>query len=121
MLCYAVDCAKQHKVIVVECKAYRGKVDRDYVEKWLSSRIPVFRRFLEGIYPGKKFEFSIWSLGGFDESAKELLEKHKTTAKKYKLSYLNKKEIYQYAKDSNDKLFCEQIHKHFKEYGEELL
>lgn len=109
------------KVIVVECKAYRGKVDRDYVEKWLSSRIPVFRRFLEGIYPGKKFEFSIWSLGGFDESAKELLEKHKTTAKKYKLSYLNKKEIYQYAKDSNDKLFCEQIHKHFKEYGEELL
>lgn len=59
--------------------------------------------------------------GGFDESAKVLLENHKTSAKKYKLSYLNKKEIYQYAKDLNDKLFCEQIDKHFKDYGEELL
>lgn len=112
---------REGKIIVVECKAYRGNVDKDYVEKWLSSRIPVFRRFLEEIYPGKKLEFSIWSLGGFDENAKELLENHKSTVKKYKLSYLSKKEIYQYAKASNDKSFCEQINKHFKEYGEELL
>lgn len=107
------------KVIVVECKAYRGKIDKEYVEKWLSSRIPVFRKFLDGIYSGKKLEFSLWSIGGFDEQAEAVLEKHKSTVKKYQLSYYNKKEIYQYARDLNDKTLCEQIKKHFQEYGEE--
>ena len=109
------------RIMVIECKAYRGNVGKEYVEKWLSSRIPAFRKFLEGIYPGRKQEFSIWSLGGFDEEAAMLLEKHKTTAKKYKLSYLDKKAMCQYAKELNDKLFCEQIQKHFKEYGEEKI
>lgn len=107
------------KIIVVECKAYRGKIDKEYVEKWLSSRIPVFRKFLDGIYSGKKLEFSLWSIGGFDEQAEAVLEKHKSTVKKYQLSYYNKKEIYQYARDLNDKTLCEQIKKHFQEYGEE--
>ena len=108
-------------MLIVECKAYRGTVDKEYIEKWLSSRIPVFRKFIEQIYPGRKIEFSIWSLGGFDKNALELLDKHKSTVKKYELSYLSKKEIYSYAQECNDKLFCEQINKHFKEYGETLL
>lgn len=47
-----------------------------------------------------------------------MLKEHKTTVRKYELSYFNKKEIYEYADSLNDKMLCEQIKKHFKEYGE---
>lgn len=106
------------KIIAIECKAYRGKIEKEYVEKWISSRIPVFRRFLQERYPNKNVEFSLWSLGGFDDEAKKMLKEHKTTVRKYELSYFNKKEIYEYADSLNDKMLCEQIKKHFKEYGE---
>ena len=109
------------KIFVVECKAYRGKVGKDYVEKWLSHKIPIFRRFLDDIYPGKKKVFSIWALGGYDEQAEELLAQHKSTVKKYELSYLDKKDIYQRARDVNDKTFCEHIKRYFKDYGEQGL
>lgn len=105
------------KMLVIECKAYRGNVGKDYIEKWLSERIPTFRRFLSETYPDRKIEFSIWSLGGFDEQAEALLKNHKEGAKKYELTYYDKEGIYQFAKSKNDKTFCEQINKHFKEYG----
>ena len=110
---------RDNKIIAIECKAYKGKIEKEYVEKWLSSRIPVFRKFLERKYPGTKIEFSLWSLGGFDDQAKAILKEHKSTVKKYQLSYYNKEEVYVYAKELGDKILCEQIKKHFMEYGKE--
>lgn len=106
------------KIFVIECKAYKGKLGKDYVESWLSHKIPVFRRFLDDIYPGKNKEFSIWALGGYDKQAEDLLAQHKSTVKKYELSYLDKNDIYQRAKDANDRIFCEHIKRHFRDYGE---
>lgn len=108
---------RDNKILVIECKAYKGRIDKEYVEKWLSTRIPTFRKFLGSIYPGRKLEFSLWSLGGFDEQAEQLLKEHRASAKKYELTFLNKREIYSFAQAANDKIFCEQINKHFKEYG----
>ncbi|MBE5839692.1 hypothetical protein [Butyrivibrio sp.] len=105
------------KIQVIECKAYRSMVDKEYIEKWLSTRIPAFRRFLCDIYPNRKLEFSIWSLGGFDKEAEKLLANHKNSAKKYSLTYYTKKEIYELACAYNDNAFCDQINKHFKDYG----
>lgn len=108
------------KMIAIECKAYRGAIDKEYVEKWLSSRIPAFRSFLGRIYPGRELEFSLWALGGFDKQAEDLLKEHKSNVKKYQISYYDKDGIYRYAKERNDNALCEQVKKHFKGYGVDL-
>lgn len=111
---------RDNKILVIECKAYRGKLDKEYVEKWLSLRIPAFRKFLEEIYPGRRIEFELWALGGFEHEAENLLKKHQSSAKKYDLHFLDKKQIYYFAKKYGDKTFCKQIDKHFSEYGNEV-
>ena len=105
------------KIIVVECKAYKYPIDKEYIEKWISVRIPVVRHFLNEIYPTKELEFSIWSLGGFNDQALELLNHHKNSTKKYQLNFLDKEGVHSFAKEKKDHLFCKQLMEHFREYG----
>ena len=111
---------RNNEISVIECKAIRGRLSVDYVELWINTRIPVFREFLESIYPGRRIVFSLWSLGGFDQDAERLLITHQKSVKKYKLSFYDKKGIYDLAKSTNDTVFCKQLKEHFKEYGEYL-
>ena len=108
---------REGRILVIECKALRSRLEFEYVEKWITTRVPVFRKFLNSIYPGRQLEFSIWALGGFDEHAIEFLEEYKEKQTKYKISYYSKEDIYNFAKENNDRGFCKQLDKHFKEYG----
>lgn len=72
---------KDNKIIAVECKATKSSLSHTYVEKWLSEIVPTFRKWIQATYPQRKYEFQIWSMGGFDETANLLLEQHKSSAK----------------------------------------
>lgn len=107
---------KDNKIIVIECKATKSPLSHNYVQKWLSEIVPTFRKWIQSTYPQRKYEFQIWSLGGYDEQATELLKSHKKNVTKYTLLYYSKPEIINIAKEYNDHVFLKQIHKHFSDY-----
>ena len=107
---------KDNKIIVIECKATKSSLSYNYVQKWLSEIVPTFRKWIQSTYPQRKYEFQIWSLGGYDEQATELLKSHQKTVTKYTLLYYSKPEIINIAKEYNDHVFLKQIHKHFSDY-----
>lgn len=107
---------KDNTIIAIECKAQKSPVSHKYVEKWLSEIVPTFRKWIQYTYPTKKYEFQIWSVSGFDDSALELLEAHKSSTTKYKLSYLAKDDMIQLAKEYDDKTFLHQMSDLFAEY-----
>lgn len=104
---------KDNKMLIIECKATKSPLSFNYVQKWLSEIVPTFRKWLQNTYPQRKYEFQIWSLGGFDEQSTALLKKHKETTTKYTLSYYSKSDILNIAKDYGDHNFVNQIKKHF--------
>lgn len=97
----------ENEVRVVECKGYNYPVDKDYVEKYLSDKIPAVRKWLERVYPNKKQVFEIWSTGGFDVEATELLEKAKNNTRKYAVDYLDKTQILEKANQLKSNKFSE--------------
>ncbi len=107
---------KDNKIIAIECKATKSPLSYEYVQKWLSEIVPTFRKWIQTTYPQRQYEFQIWSLGGYDEQATILLEKHKKTASKYTLLYYSKPEMIDIAKEYNDHTFSNQLHKHFSDY-----
>lgn len=107
---------KDSKMIIIECKATKSPLPFSYVQKWLCEIVPTFRKWLQNTYPQRKYEFQIWSLGGFDEQSTTLLKKHKETTTKYSLSYYSKSDILNIAKEYNDHIFAEQLKKHFSSY-----
>lgn len=107
---------KDNKIIAIECKATKSPLSFNYVQKWLSEIVPTFRKWIQNTYPQRKYEFQIWSLGGYDDQATELLNKHQKTVTKYTLSFYTKLDILNIAKEYNDHIFVNQIHKHFSEY-----
>lgn len=107
---------KDNKVIAIECKATKSPLSYEYVHKWLSEIVPVFRRWIQTTYPSREYEFQIWSLGGYDEAALELLKEHQKTVGIYTLFYYAKPEILNEAKKYNDHTFLEHIRKHFADY-----
>lgn len=102
-------------VTVVECKATKSAITEEYVEKWLSTRLPVFKKWINEVYGGKSIVFQIWSIGGFDKGALELLEKHKNmvSPSKYRLEYFDRTDIIQLAKEEKDDVLMRQIEQHF--------
>lgn len=103
------------KIIVVECKATRSAISEVFVKKWLNINIPQIRKWLNEKYPNiKNFEFQLWSLGGFTQEALELLKKDAEKAKKYEISFFNKKQIIEMAKQHNVQPIIDILHQHLK-------
>lgn len=93
---------KDGKVIVVECKATRAAVDEKFAEKWLNKNIPQIRSWLIEKYPDiKKFEFQLWSLGGFSPDALTLLENAAGKTQKYKVEFWDGVQIIELAAQQN--------------------
>ena len=95
------------EIRVVECKGYNYPIDKEYVEKYLSDKIPAVRKWLERFYPNKKQVFEIWSTGGFDTEATELLTKAKNNTKKYAIDFLDKAQILERASQLQSTKFTE--------------
>lgn len=106
---------KNGTIIVAECKATVSKISEDFVEKWLSEKIVDIHKFLIGIYPNKKFEYQLWSTGGFTATAASQLAEAKSKVKptKYKISYFDKAGMIEFAKENKAQIFISHINKHF--------
>jgi len=97
----------ESEIRVVECKGYNYPVDKEYIEKYLSDKIPAVRKWLDRFYPNKKQVFEIWSTGGFDDEATELLEKAKASTKKYSIDFFDSNKIIEKAEKLNSTKFTE--------------
>jgi hypothetical protein len=97
----------ENEVRVVECKGYNYPVDKDYVEKYLSDKIPAVRKWLNKVFPNKRQVFEIWSTGGFDNDANEMLEKAKNNTKKYSIDYLDRTHILERANELQTSKFAD--------------
>lgn len=102
-----------NKVIITECKAMKSKLDSEYVQKWLSSRVPEFRKWVKQIYGERTIEFQLWSISGFTDDALKILIPHKENAKKYQLNYLDRQGLITLAKECGDSAFANQIKNYF--------
>ena len=100
-------------IYIIECKATKSMIDETFVEKWLSEKIVDIHTYLTTIYSGKRFEFQLWSIGGFTSTALDLLEKAKQSTEKYRIDYFNKSRMLSFAKDNNVVSFTQRIKKHF--------
>lgn len=98
-----------NRVVFAECKGYNSKIEDDYVEKWLSEKIPVIRDWAlhQDHIKNKQFVFEIWSTGGFtDESYNKLSMAHEKT-KKYQIDFYDANKMLQTAKEQNIPHFIE--------------
>lgn len=105
---------KDGKSIVVECKAQKSKLDGKFVRKWLNENIPHIRKCLLQNGRSDKTEFQLWSVGGFDGEAIELLKKAEEN-KKYTVRYFDRDGMLAIAKETADGYFTDILKKHFAE------
>lgn len=83
------------KIIFTECKATKGQITLEQVDKWLGIKIPAFRKWAskQETWQNKKLEFEYWSINGFEADAEQKLEQTSTSVNKVKISYFVGKNI----------------------------
>jgi hypothetical protein len=98
-----------NKIYISECKGYNHKVDKEEIDTWLGEKIPVIRKWIldQPSISDKEIIFEFWSTGGFTTEAIELLEKRKSTTKKYIIGYFNLEDMIVKSKEINSKKFTE--------------
>lgn len=104
------------EIKIIECKGYNYPLDYDYVEKWITDNVPTIRKWIldQDEYQNKNLTFEIWSTGGFEKSAEQLLEKRSKNTKKYKIKYLTGENIFEKAKEGKVKKFKNILNKHYR-------
>ena len=103
---------KDGKTIVVECKATKSQIDENFIDKWLTSNVPItYKWLMENQF--NNIEFEIWSVGGFTEKAIELLSKQEQSVRKYKIVHYFKEDMIANAKNTNDQNFISIMEQHF--------
>lgn len=97
----------QNRVVVAECKGYNTKLSLDVIDKWLSDKIPVIRKWLlsQESLNGREVCFELWCTGGFDDDALKKLENASSKTKRYKIQYYSYQDMTQLAKNNNVKHF----------------
>lgn len=103
------------KVVFAECKAIKAKVDKENVEKWISEKIPAFRKWAlkQETWKNKKLEFEYWATNGFDSEAESSLNKIAATANAIKVAYFSGQDIRNKAVESKNKKLKEAIDNFF--------
>lgn len=84
-----------HKVVFVECKATKSKIDDEKIRKWTSVKIPAFKSWLlkQETLKNHKIEFEYWATGGFKDNVKDTLEKFANQSNKFKVTYYDPEKI----------------------------
>lgn len=95
------------EIRIIECKGYNYPVGKEFIKKWLTDNIPTIRNWLlsQDEYSNKNLVFELWSTGGFEKEAMELLDIHSNRTQKYIMQYYGKQEIKQIVKDSKNANF----------------
>lgn len=83
------------KVVIAECKAKKSMVDLKTINNWIEIKIPAFKNWFDKqeTFKKKKLEFEIWSTNGFTDDSLARLERFSESAKVFKVSYFQSKEI----------------------------
>ena len=105
----------QDKVVFAECKGYNSPVGDDYIDKWLSEKIPYFRKWAlqSDSLIDKRIVFEIWCTGGYTESSIKKLENAKNNTKKYSLEYYDIPKMMDVARNKKVPHFREIITKYY--------
>lgn len=83
----------QERIVICECKAYKRKIKLEEVEKWITQKIPTIYDWIRGFEYDKEVIFEFWSTSGFSSDAENFLIKRKQSMRKYKIDFLDEKEI----------------------------
>lgn len=104
-----------NKIIIAECKGYNHQVSEEEVETWLGEKVPVIRKWLldQSHLTDRDLCFEFWSTGGFTSGAKTLLEKRKSSMKKYQIDYFEIKDMLQKSKELKSKKFTEILREYY--------
>lgn len=104
-----------NEIKVVECKGYRYPVELDYVNEWLTEKVPTIRSWLlsQDEFSKKDITFEIWSTGGFTEEAERVLEKMSKNTKKYTIRYFGSKEILEKSQRHEDENLRKILQKYY--------
>jgi len=70
----------EDKVIIAECKGYKGRIDEEELASWVNEKASVIRKWCLDIptYKGKAVTFEFWSSGGYTEDAVEFIKTFKS-------------------------------------------
>lgn len=98
-----------NKIYISECKGYNHKVNKEEIDTWLGEKIPVIRKWIldQPSISDKEIIFEFWSTGGFTSEAIELLERRKSTTKKYNIDYFDLESMIIKSKEIKSKKFTE--------------
>lgn len=105
----------QDKVVFAECKGYNSKIEEDYIEKWLSKKIPVIREWAldcESLCD-KQMVFEIWSTGGFTTEANKKLSKAQQEIKKYQIDVYDLDKMRLIAKEKKIRHFLKIVNSYY--------
>jgi len=85
------------KVVFAECKATNSQIDEIKINKWITQKIPAFRKWLlkQETLKNHDIEFEYWATGGYTVEADKILKEFSSSAKKYKVTYLSGADIRQ--------------------------
>ncbi len=94
---------KDGQTMIVECKATKSPIEKDFVEIWLGKNIPNIREWLlgSGRENADKQVFELWSLGGFTDDALKLLNVRANSTVKYKIVFLGRDDILKRFRDAD--------------------
>lgn len=103
------------KVVFAECKATNSKIDLEKIEKWVSIKIPAFRKWLlkQETLKNHLIEFEYWATGGFTKDALRKLKSRSKFTTKYKVSFFEGKDIRSKAVAMKNKKLKEAIDNYF--------
>ena len=91
----------QDKVVFAECKGYNYPIDNEYIQQWITVKIPTVRKWALSCesLSNKKIVFEIWCTGGFLESSQNILIEAGQKTKKYLIQYYDLNKMNQVAKE----------------------
>ncbi len=105
----------QDKVVFAECKGYNSQIDDEYVQTWISEKIPTMRKWALSCdsLTGRNIEFEIWCTGGFSDTMEIKLNEHKRKTKKYILDYFDLNKMRRLAREKNIRHFEKLINTYY--------
>ncbi len=111
---------KNRTVHFIECKGYHPSsvVADDEVERWLSNRIPLIRKYALQHPEWKHLElhFEFWTTGNLSNIAVKMIDKAKATTRKYEIEYRNAMAVQAYALEVKDPSLLKTLNNHFLEH-----
>lgn len=103
------------KVVFAECKATNSQIDETKINKWITQKIPAFRKWLlkQETLKNHDIEFEYWATGGYTAEADKILKEFSSSAKKYKVTYLSGADIRQKTISMKNKKMKEALDTYF--------